>query len=152
MNSKGKELRRLCDRVSRLTWSPDSKEMVCLEYEWPKLEPKKVLRVDIATGKMTAVAEGAWGEEAARMGPDGKRIAFVRRLGDKTVILTCDPDGANVRKVAFGRSPRWSPDAKRLAFLDEKSFLWMTSLAGSEGIRLTKVKSFDWVRLQSPAR
>lgn len=149
VNRDGKDLRRLGDLRSRLTWSSDSKELVCLEYEWPKLEPKRVLRVEVATGRTAVVAEGAWGDEPARISPDGKRIAFVRRLGERKVLLTADADGTNVRKVDFGHAAQWSPEGDRLAYLDAQRVLTIAPLSGGTAVKLKEVQSFDWVRRKS---
>lgn len=146
VSPEGKDLRRLGDLVSRLTWTPESKELVCLDYEWPKMDPKRVLRVEVATGRTAVVLEGAWADEPARMSPDGKRVAFVRLRNRRFFVCIARADGTGIREVAPGRSVRWSPDGERIAYLDEKRVLTLLPPEGGEAVRLKEVRSFDWVR------
>jgi len=152
VKADGTDLRRLGEAVSRISWSPDSKELLCLEYEWPKLAAKKVLLLEVATGTLTAVTDGASGDHLPRLSPDGKRIAFIRVVKRQTMICTVERDGSGVREVARGHSVRWSPDGECLAFLDEFRILILLPRTGGEGVRLKEVKSFDWVRRTPPGR
>lgn len=62
-----------------------------------------------------------------QISPDGKRIAYVRRIHDimadraRSNIWLVEHNGENHRPIASGRenygSPRWSPDGTRLAYI-----------------------------------
>ena len=66
-------------------------------------------------GSAAVLAQPAWS-------PDGRRIAFVKSSGIKTMtIWIVDADGSGLRKLATASStsfsPAWSPDGGRLAFM-----------------------------------
>lgn len=70
--------------------------------------------------------------QAAFPGADG-RIAFVR----SGVIYTMTSSGADVRRVAAGTKPRWSPDGRRLAMV-RRGNLWVVNADGSGQARVTR--------------
>lgn len=61
----------------------------------------------------------------AQISPDGRRVAYQRtsmdRMRDRqrSELWIVDADGSGHRRLAAGRSPRWSPDGERLAYLAE---------------------------------
>jgi dipeptidyl aminopeptidase/acylaminoacyl peptidase len=92
--------------------------------------------------------------------PDSSRLAFVvmeppKGTNRKRHIWVQDRGSNAVRQFTFSQksesSPRWSPDAKKLAFLSDRvdeQQIYLLNLAGGEGIALTKgkrgIKSFEW--------
>jgi dipeptidyl aminopeptidase/acylaminoacyl peptidase len=95
-----------------------------------------------------------------RLSPDGSRLAFTVSEPPKgdarnTDIWVLDLKTKEVRRFATSpkddRSPRWSPDGKRLAFLsnrEEKTQIYVMPVDGGEAVALTKektdIQSFDW--------
>jgi len=58
---------------------------------------------------------------AARLSPDGRRIAFQSDRSGNIEIWVCDADGANAVRLTNARgeelgNPEWSPDGTRIAF------------------------------------
>lgn len=87
-----------------------------------------------------------------RLAPDGKHILFLRRSShwkqNKRIgnIWLVDRDGENMRQLTnsdTGEStPRWSPDANRIAFIDKRGDdnarqIYIVPIDGGEGQRLT---------------
>src|SRR5438270_7182341 len=85
--------------------------------------------------------------------PDGSRVAFtVTTLSEErdeylTNIWLVDLAGGVPRRLTSGpkrdRSPRWSPDGRRIAFIserpgDKKPQLYVLPLDGGEPVRLTE--------------
>jgi Tol biopolymer transport system component len=50
--------------------------------------------------------------------PDGQKIVFDMRFDiyDDYELYTIDCDGTNLKKLATGRNPRWSPDGSQIVF------------------------------------
>jgi TolB protein len=70
--------------------------------------------------------------------PDGKRIAFARRLGQRSSIWVVDEDGVRLTRVTRGpedSTPDWSPDGKALVFRrtipNLRTTLWVVRLGGA---------------------
>ncbi|MBV8370086.1 MAG: S9 family peptidase [Candidatus Eremiobacteraeota bacterium] len=95
--------------------------------------------------------------------PDGKRIAYVRGVGDfkadveKTELILVDVASGARRVLTQDRSdvsnPAWSPDGTRIAFLaapakDEMPEIYVLSLDGGDAQRITHVRGtiggFAW--------
>jgi Tol biopolymer transport system component len=58
------------------------------------------------------------------LSPDGRLLAFSRKLGDNWDIFVMNADGSGERNLtnhpAFDRNPTWAPDSRRLAFVSER--------------------------------
>jgi Tol biopolymer transport system component len=73
--------------------------------------------------------------------PDGKEIAFEAQanLSAPTFINVVQANGRHKRKLAKGRNPTWSPDARRLAFIS--NYRLVTIRADGTGRRLLSRES-----------
>lgn len=75
--------------------------------------------------------------------PDGKAFAFVYKGEIHTGAL---PSGSDVRVLTKGNRPRWSPDGRKLAYLNRQVFV--RDLASGTERQLTwaasGVSSFEW--------
>ena len=70
-----------------------------------------------------------------QVSPDGSRIAFDAPAPrdpetgtERRRIGVMDLDGSNVRFLAEGRNPCWSPDSRRIAFVEVDEAEWGRAL------------------------
>jgi dipeptidyl aminopeptidase/acylaminoacyl peptidase len=92
------------------------------------------------------VPPGAY--EAARVSPDGSRIAFGSDDGKDAIIWIYDLSGSSApRRLTFGgrnKFPVWSPDGERIAFQSDRdgdAALFWQRVNGGRAERLTKAEA-----------
>jgi Tol biopolymer transport system component len=80
------------------------------------------------------------------LSPDGKTLAFVWSSGSSSAIYTSGLQGDDLRKVAVGSSPTWSPDGRWLAFshIDDIDGpqVWVMRSDGSDATAITSLPGF----------
>jgi Tol biopolymer transport system component len=87
-------------------WTPDSREIV-----FSARGPRgywHLFVVDIASGKLTRLTDGAWDDQLPALSPDGKWIAFVSSRDGNAEIYVMRLDG-EARRVTFDPSADWKP-------------------------------------------
>ncbi len=104
-------------RESQIEWTPDSRRIV---YVSERDAVPHVFLYDFTTSRETQLTNGAVGDAAPRVSPDGKSVAFVRDGKDLRVL---DLAAKTERSLATGflsrtdRGVAWSPDSKWVAYL-----------------------------------
>jgi Tol biopolymer transport system component len=104
-------------------------------------------------GTLTKLTSNRISDYAANWSPDGRRLAFVRELGDGSAIYVMDSDGTDVRRLtrqvrtpdggsSRDEAPSWSPDGTRLVFASSRSGgeseIWRIDADGTDLTRLTR--------------
>jgi Tol biopolymer transport system component len=130
------------DRVAAYAWSPGGRSLVFERYGRPGL-----VFVDAVTGR-TRVVRGT--TRLASSDPSWSRssIAFVRQRGAFMGydLYAVRSDGRRLRRVVRARSatrPVWSPNGRRIAFLDFAGDLpryrWRVTVVRADGSGLRRV-------------
>jgi dipeptidyl aminopeptidase/acylaminoacyl peptidase len=98
----------------------------------------------------------------ARLSPDSKTIVYVTQVNDKenekskTHLRLASVEDGSTRRLTSGdkdRSPRWSPDGKKVAFVSDRSGtsqIWVIDLGGGEAYRLPTKQSVQSEPIWSP--
>jgi TolB protein len=152
-------LARFRDFIQHLQWSPDGKQFL-----FTRVPPGKmgVWTMNAEGGDLKPILpkepmphfDGHWS-------PDGKRIVFVfdrlQGTDGKLQIDVIDADGQNHKNLlphkAFDEAPRWSPDAKRIAWCstrDKNQDIWTCDADGKDLKRLTSDPNADNAPAWSP--
>src|ERR1051326_1697703 len=109
-----------------------------------------IQRLDLQTGKTDQFINGQGGSARPQVSPDGKTIAFVKRVRLKTVLYLYDVESGketpvwdNLNRDAqetwamFGVHPgfSWTPDGKTIV-ISAKGHLWRVNIATREAIQI----------------
>lgn len=92
------------------------------------------------------------------MSPDGKRVAYAVRTGEKkSDISAAALDGskpARLTEGGYNHTPAWSPDGKKIAFISDRDGagpqIYVMNADGSKQTRLTKTDTRDYNPAWSP--
>jgi Tol biopolymer transport system component len=104
--------------------SPDGAKIAFARRNDDRKKTSTIHVMNVDGGAETMLAEGSW----PRWSPDGTKILFSKwadaplRLDEKDRprsfedVYVMNADGSGVRRLTDGRSARWSPDSKKIAF------------------------------------
>lgn len=119
--------------ASPFAWMPDGRSVIlAMHCEWdPEFqiwsENSEVYRIDIETGQSTQLTTHPGRDDRPVPSPDGKRIVFLRQLGDPNATVAMhavhvmDADGGNVLPIGadvdrISYAPAWASDGRSVYF------------------------------------
>jgi Tol biopolymer transport system component len=88
---------------------------------------------------LLALVETTNTAEAEDSLPENGKIAFHRDHSGQLSIYTAEPDGSNLRKLAGGTYPNWSPDGTKLAFVRQDADDGDISVMSADGSNLNNL-------------
>ena len=116
--------------VGDVQLSPDGRQVVysVTHSDAPGRPTSEVRVLDIATGSSRPFGPAGEGVSGARWSPQGDRIAYFGREGDRFGLIVAGADGSGARFVAdvlgtnhplptSGERMTWSPDGRQVAFV-----------------------------------
>ena len=124
-------------------WSPDASSLIYFSPAVPGDIQGTIWQIPALGGAPRRVIDSVGGGD---MGQDG-RIACFRLASDQIELVTASPDNADVRVIArftepvYYKYPRWSPDAKWIAFQRGDGVRWdvfAVPLDGGPPLQLTR--------------
>lgn len=132
--------------MGEISWSPDGSTVV-LAASVPGAEPYEPYRlftVRLSDRRIVQLTRNPFAHTAdgdPRWSPNGSLIAFTRTEPRRVAILAVRPDGSGERLIAAdARGPAWSPDGRRIAFVegvsgaDRPLTLSVSAIAGAHAL------------------
>jgi tricorn protease len=119
--------------------------------EWLAAESRgEVILVDAATGQGRNLSNApASAEREPTLSPDGRSVAYFSDASGEYALHVRAADGSgSARVITLGDRPTyfrgiaWSPDARRVAFSDQRLVLWVADLSAG---RASPVDSSRWI-------
>lgn len=155
IDADGSGLRQLTDTPEgerHPSWSPDGQKI--LFTSGSVMTNIDIFVMDADGGNRRRLTEHPERDRRAVWSPDGETIAFVSQRDGSVSIWLMDPDGGNMRKLVEGRSPAWSPDSQKITYtssaIDDNDEIYIIDADGSNQLRLTNNKKYDWFSAWSP--
>ena len=107
---------------------------IAFSGDWAEERFDQIFSVDVASGdpRNLTPRESLAGALAA-VSPDGATILFQRES-----IWRMDADGGRKRELAPGSEPAWSPDGKRIAYVDDAGYIATMGADGGDRQRLAR--------------
>ena len=122
--------------IERISWSPDGTQIAATNYVGTPGATGQIWVLTLETGKWLDYTSSKDGAYDPAWSPDGKWIAFVQREGtaNNIYVMRADPadwEGEGTSPTLYklttdgaSRSPAWSPDGTKLAYvgLEDSTF------------------------------
>src|SRR5215510_1346834 len=117
--------------VGEVKFSPDGSRLAytVINNDGPARPYSQLWIMNMGDGKQVRLAEGKESSSNPEWSPDGQWIAYDGRLKEKSGLIVSRPDGSDARLLSplqgtnsplpsTGKSITWSPDGKRIAFVN----------------------------------
>ena len=101
-----------------IDWSPDGKRLA-FTIRIPGVL-NDIYIVDINGKNLRQLTEDPAQDLYPSWSPDGQWIAFWSNRDGENAIYLMGADGANLKRLANGKSPKWSPDGQQIAFVSRQ--------------------------------
>jgi Tol biopolymer transport system component/DNA-binding winged helix-turn-helix (wHTH) protein len=132
LGSKGEEPVAPCGNPSelKLAWMPDGRSLLLAQRPEPHAHfGSRIARLALDTGAMTpltAPPSSVAGDDSPAVSPDGRRVAFIRRIsGGVADVHVVGSDGSGVRRVTFDEADLtgvdWSADGRFVVYSSDRA-------------------------------
>jgi TolB protein len=141
LESNGGRLTEVARNARAPAWSPDGRR-IAFESDMDPEELARTMTIARADGSRPAGVEAINypSDVGPVWSPAGGEIAFHARRteGARTWIYHVRADGRRRRRLAPGHNPTWSPDGRRLAFIDNSNRLITMTRDGKRKRRVSR--------------
>jgi Tol biopolymer transport system component len=145
-----------------LAWAPDGATIAMADHaclmkmSYPHKETctGRLISVDVASGKQTALTTGDGVPGAPSWSPDGLRLAFGQATsdGERLGLFVVDRSGEHLARLADGDGPAdWSPDGTWLEFTrlngvedTDQWEVWVVPADGGDATRIAEHAVAGW--------
>jgi Tol biopolymer transport system component len=143
-----------------VSWSRDGSRIAftAMKFAGEKMMGSGIFVMRADGTEAARVTDEATAAFYVSMSPDGKRVAYAVRTGEKKSDIFAAPlDGSSPTRLTGGgynHTPAWSPDGRRIAFISDRDGggpqVYSMSADGSNQTRLTKDDTRDYNPAWSP--
>jgi Tol biopolymer transport system component len=139
VHSNGGQVKEIARNSRAPAWSPGGRRLAFMSDMDPE-ELARTVTIAGADGSRPAEVEALNGDIGPIWSPAGGEIAFQahRTEVSRPWINLVRPDGTGRRWLARGRNPTWSPDGRRLAFIDISNRLVTMTRDGKRKRRVSR--------------
>lgn len=143
MNSDGSGRREVVEG-RQPDWSPDDR-FIAFETV---TSPSQLAVVEVATGEVERLTDGAIPNRAPSWSPEGRRLVYMTQVRSRWQLAILDLDTGQRKVITTSnvdkRFPAWSPDGELIAYntLTEEGNadqVWVVTASGEEARQLTEV-------------
>jgi Tol biopolymer transport system component len=130
-------------------WSRDGRLFFYDDVDWRTSHPNLEVR-ELQPAVSKRVSEATWGENSARLSPDGRWLAYASlESGDLEIMVRSFPGGGERRQVSAGggAQPAWRGDGKELFYVSPDGKIMAADIRTEAGLEVGAPRALFQTRI-----